>query len=89
MRSIASVTPVQTWPKIYGSVNDLWHFRGAAYLHESHPSHEDQQRQPLVDAQPAAKHRHGEQSCGQDLQLVRHLVETHEVELRLHLGGSP
>lgn len=74
--STVSVSPVQTWPKICASVNVLWHCGGADYLHESHSSHEDQQRQPLVDAQPAAKHRHGEQSCGQNLQLVRHLVET-------------
>lgn len=51
--------------------------RGTALnLHESHSSHEDQQRDPLVDAQPAAKHRHGKEGRGQNLQLVRHLVET-------------
>lgn len=50
--------------------------RGTALnLHESHSSHEDQQRDPLVDAQPAAKHRHGKEGRGQNLQLVRHLVE--------------
>lgn len=48
----------------------------ALNLHESHSSHEDQQRDPLVDAQPAAKHRDGEEGRGQNLQLVRHLVET-------------
>lgn len=45
-------------------------------LHESHSSHQDQQREPLVDAQPATKHRHREQSRGEDLQLVRNLMET-------------
>lgn len=45
-------------------------------LHESHSGHQDEQRDPLVDAQPAAQHGHGEQRCGQDLQLVRHLMDT-------------
>lgn len=43
-------------------------------LHESHSAHENQQREPLVDAQPAAQHGHREQRRGQDLQLVRHLM---------------
>lgn len=48
----------------------------ALNLHKSHSSHKNQQREPLVDAQPAAQHGHREQSCGQDLQLVGHLMET-------------
>lgn len=47
----------------------------ASHLHQSHSSHQDDQRDPLVDAQLAAQHGDGEQSRGQDLQLVRHLMD--------------
>lgn len=39
----------------------------ASHLHQSHSSHQDDQRDPLVDAQLAAQHGDGEQSRGQDL----------------------
>ena len=44
------------------------------HLYESNSSHEDEQGQPLVDAQIPPQHGHGEQGRGQDLQLVGHLV---------------
>lgn len=47
-------------------------------LHECHPAHEDEQRQPLVHPQLPAQHGHGEQGRGQDLQLVRHLIRAEE-----------
>lgn len=49
---------------------------GPPNLHESYSGHENQQWEPLVDAQPASKHRHWKQSCGQNLQLVCHLMKT-------------
>lgn len=50
--------------------------KDAPDLNERHSGHQDQQGEPLVDPQSAAQHGHGEQSCGQDLQLVRHLMVT-------------
>lgn len=40
------------------------------YLHQSDSSHEEDQREPLVETQPFPQHRNRKQRCGENLQLV-------------------
>lgn len=47
--------------------------RTGFYLHQSDSSHEEDQRDPLVEAQPFPQHGDGEQRRGENLQLVRDL----------------
>lgn len=42
----------------------------ARHLHQRDSSHEDEQREPLVDPQLCPQHGDRKQGCGEDLQLV-------------------
>lgn len=42
----------------------------AQHLHQRDSSHEDEQREPLMDPQLCPQHGDRKQGCGEDLQLV-------------------
>ena len=55
-------------------------------LHQGHPCEEQSQGEPLQAGQGGAQQQHGEQGCGQDLQLVRDLWG--EIWVSCGSGGS-